>query len=194
MIRVTLDQDSAWYLRALQRTCPRTMRAACGAAARRARRRFAKVMRSGGGMYGVSRLAPLSDVSTYLRPGQKIGGFLADPNFIVMFKRGRDEQVIGWPDSPSKPRKGKGKLTITSLSEWAKKFQESETRPMKDWEHDYLLNRGIFRPPTTYSRPERDVVNPFAADLARDWPGMVNEMFQKYYMSRRARFGAGGVR
>lgn len=181
MIRVTLDQDSAWYLRALQRTCPRTMRAACGAAATRARKRFVKVMRSGGGVYGVGQFAPLSPVSTYIRPRQRLGGRLADDRRIVMFRRGKDEQVIGWPDA---------------LARWAVLFQSADTHPLTNTERAYFRWRRVPRDMRgeTYRRPERDVVDSFGADLARDWPGMVNEMFQKKYMSRRAKFGAGSVK
>lgn len=192
MITVELTRDSRARLRSLEKRFPKTMRAAFGAAAKRARRRLVKVMRQAGGVYGVPAMAPHNEISTYLRPGQKMGGMLAEPNYIVMFKRSPDEQVIGWPDSSAKPPKSKGKFV--GLSEWARKFQEAETRPMKDWERDYLLRRGIFHVPGTYSRPERDVINSFAADLARDWPGLVLEMFEKKYMSYRAKHGAGSVR
>lgn len=179
MISVQLTGASQARLRSLEKRFPRTMRAAFGAAATRARKRFQKLMRAGGGMYGVSQLAPHHSISTYLRPGQKMGGVLADPARIVMFKRSPDEQVIGWPDA---------------LAKWAVRFQESNTHAMTQGERGYLHWRGVRDIPSTYSRPERDVVNSFAADLTREWPGMVNAMFEKYYMSRRAKYGAGGIK
>ena len=179
MISVQLTGASQARLRSLEKRFPRTMRAAFGAAAKRARRRFQKLMRAGGGMYGVSPLAPHHSISTYLRPGQKMGGRLADRRRIVMFKRSPDEQVIGWPDA---------------LAKWAVRFQDASTRAMTKGEIDYLRGRGLRGVPSTYSRPDRDVVNPFAADLARDWPGLVLEAFEKKYMSYRAKHGAGSVR
>lgn len=179
MISVQLTGGSQARLRSLEKRFPRTMRAAFGAAATRARRRFQKLMRAGGGVYGVSQLAPHHSISTYLRPGQQMGGVLADPARIVMFKRSPDEQVIGWPDA---------------LAKWAVRFQEANTHAMTNGERRYLHMRGVRDIPGTYSRPERDVINSFAADLAREWPGMVNAMFEKYYMSRRAKYGAGGIK
>ena len=179
MITVELTRDSRARLRSLEKRFPKTMRAAFGAAAKRAQKRFQKLMRAGGGMYGVAQLAPHSSISTYLRPGQKMGGVLADDRRIVMFKRGPDEQVIGWPDA---------------LAKWAVRFQEANTHAMTQGERRFLSWRGVRDIPGTYSRPERDVINPFAADLAREWPGMVNAMFEKYYMSRRAKHGAGSGR
>jgi len=187
MISVELTGQARATLHRLEKQFPRTMRAAFGAAATRARKRLVKVMRQAGGVYGVRGMPPHNEISTYLRPGQKMGGMLADPNYIVMFKRSPDEQVIGWPDSSAKPPKSKGKFV--GLSEWARKFQEAETRPMKDWERSYLLRRGIVRVPETYSRPDRDVINSFAANLAGEWPGMVRAMFEKYYSSRMKKYG-----
>ena len=179
MITVELTRDSRARLRSLEKRFPKTMRAAFGAAAKRARKRLVKTMRQAGCVYGVPAMAPHSSISTYLRPGQKMGGVLADERRIVMFKRSPDEQVIGWPDP---------------LAKWAVRFQEANTHAMTNGERRYLHMRGVRDIPGTYSRPERDVINSFAADLAREWPGMVNAMFEKYYMSRRAKYGAGGIK
>lgn len=179
MITVELTRDSRARLRSLEKRFPKTMRAAFGAAATRARKRFQKLMRAGGGMYGVSPLAPHHSISTYLRPGQKMGGRLADRRRIVMFKRSPDEQVIGWPDA---------------IAKWAVRFQEANTHAMTQGERGFLRSRGVRDIPGTYSRPDRDVVNSFAADLAREWPGLVLEAFEKKYMSYRAKHGAGSVK
>ena len=161
MISVELTPSSRATLHSLEKRFPRTMRAAFGAAATRARKRLVKVM-------------PHHEISTYLRPGQKMGGVLADPARIVMFKRGQDEQVIGWPDA---------------LAKWAVKFQEADTHPFTDAQRYWMEWRGVKDIPTTYSRPDRDVINSFAANLAREWPDMVRAMFEKYYSARIRKYG-----
>ena len=174
MIKVELTPSSRATLRSLEKRFPKTMRAAFGSAAKRARKRLAKVMRQAGGVYGVRGMPPHHEISTYLRPGQKMGGVLADPARIVMFKRGQDEQVIGWPDA---------------LAKWAVKFQEANTHAMTDGERGYLLGRGVRDIPAMYSRPDRDVINSFAENLAREWPDMVRAMFEKYYSARIRKYG-----
>jgi hypothetical protein len=174
MISVDLTAQSRATLRSLEKQFPRTMRAAFGAAAKRARKRLVKVMRQAGGVYGVRGMPPHHEISTYLRPGQKMGGMLADPTYIVMFRRNPDEQVIGWPDP---------------LAKWAVKFQEANTHATTEAECRYLRWRGVKDIPATYSRPDRDVINSFAANLAGEWPGMVRAMFEKYYSSRMKKFG-----
>lgn len=174
MISVELTASSRATLRSLERRFPSTMRAAFGAAAKRARKRLVKVMRQAGGVYGVRGMPPHHEISTYLRPGQKMGGVLADDKRIVMFKRNPDEQVIGWPDA---------------LAKWAVKFQEANTHAMTDGERGYLRGRGVRDIPAMYSRPDRDVINSFAENLAREWPDMVRAMFEKYYSSRMRKYG-----
>ena len=49
---------------------------------------------------------------------------------------------------------------------------------------------GVRVVPEVYQRPERDVVQSFANHLATEWPGMVGAMFDKYYKSRMAKYGA----
>ena len=174
MITVELTPSSRATLRSLEKRFPRTMRAAFGAAAKRARKRLVKVMRSAGGVYGVRGMPPHHEISTYLRPGQKMGGMLADPTYIVMFRRNPDEQVIGWPDP---------------LAKWAVKFQEADTHPFTDAQRKWMHRRGVKDVPFTYSRPDRDVINSFAENLAREWPDMVRAMFEKYYSSRIRKYG-----
>lgn len=171
MIKVELTGHSRATLRSLEKRFPKTMRSAFGAAAVRARRRLAKVMRLAGGCYGVPAMAPHHEVSTYLRPGQKMGGVLADNRRIVMFKRGQDEQVIGWPDP---------------LAKWASNFQEADTHPFTDAQRKWMHKRGVRDVPFTYARPERDVIASFAVNLAAEWPDMVRAMFEQKYSSRIA--------
>lgn len=174
MIKVELTGHSRATLRSLEKRFPKTMRAAFGAAAKRARRRLVKVMRRAGGVYGVPAMAPHHEMSTYLRPGQKMGGVLADDRRIVMFRRGQDEQVIGWPDA---------------LAKWASNFQEADTHPLTDGQRKWMHKRGVPDVPFTYARPERDVIDSFAANLAAEWSDMVRAMFEKYYSARIKKYG-----
>lgn len=178
MFSVSLASDSRANLRRLEREMPRTMRAAFGAAATRAQRRLRKVMKRGGGVYGVEHFAPHSEVSVALRPGQQMGGVLADTKSIVKY-RIKDGQYIGWPDA---------------LESWAERFQESATRPTTGKERRYVAIRGGVRKFDTYDRPERDVISSFAKDLARNWSAMVADRFDYYYRRNLARYGAGNVR
>ena len=100
-----------------------------------------------------------------------MGGVLADDKRIVMFRRGEDEQVIGWPDA---------------LAKWAVRFQEADTHPFTDAQRAWMHHRGVKDVPFTYARPERDVINSFAVNLAAEWPDMVRAMFEKKYSSRIA--------
>lgn len=172
MISVELTRDSRRRLRNLERKCPRTMRAAFGAAATRAQRRLRKAMRQGGGVYGVERMAPHHEISTTLRPGQRMGGVLAEKERIVKYKIDADTQYIGWPDA---------------LAKWASRFQESATSTFTPGTRRWMHTRGVRVVPQVYQRPERDVVQSFADHLAGEWPGMVLAMFDKYYKSRMAK-------
>jgi len=172
---VQLTPASLRHLRSLERDFPRTMRSAFGAAAKRARSRFVKVMRSAGGVYGVPNMAPHHEISDTLRPGQKMGGVLADKARIVMYKIDPDTQYVGWPDA---------------LAKWAVKFQTAEVNAFTPGTRKLMHRRGVRVVPTTYQRPERDVVSSFAGHLAGDWPGLVLGMFDKYYRSRMAKYGS----
>ena len=190
MIKVELTGHSRATLRSLEKRFPKTMRAAFGAAAKRARRRLVKVMRRAGGVYGVRGMPPHHEISTYLRPGQKMGGVLADDKRIVMFRRGEDEQVIGWPDALAKW--GEDEQVIgwpDALAKWAVRFQEADTHPFTDAQRKWMHYRGVKDVPFTYARPERDVIASFAVNLAAEWPDMVRAMFEKYYSSRMAKYG-----
>lgn len=174
MVKVELTRDSRRRLHRLEKQFPRTMYAAFGAAAKHAKNMFAKAMRMGGGAYGVPKMAPHHEISRILRPGQRMGGVLADKRRIVMYKIDADTQYIGWPDA---------------LAKWASRFQESETRTFAPGTRRWMHTRGVRVVPQTYQRPERDVVESFARHLAGEWPGMVLAMFDKYYTSRMAKFG-----
>ena len=172
MVKVEITKESVRRLRDLEKRYPKTMRAAFGVAATRAQSRFRKVMRSAGGMYGVPQMAPHHEISTTLRPGQRMGGVLAEKERIVKYKIDADTQYIGWPDA---------------LAKWASRFQESATSTFTPGTRRWMHTRGVRVVPQVYQRPERDVVQSFADHLAGEWPGMVLAMFDKYYKSRMAK-------
>ena len=174
MVKVELTRDSRRRLHKLEKQFPRTMYAAFGAAATRAQSRLRKAMRRACGVYGVPKMAAHHEISTYLRPGQKMGGVLAEKQVIVKYKIDRDTQYIGWPDK---------------LETWASRFQDAETKPFTPAQRRWMHHRGIDDVPGTYARPERDVIASFAANLSGEWPGMVLAMFDKYYRSRMAKYG-----
>ncbi len=174
-VAVTLAPASRRVLRGLEKRFPRTMRAAFGAAATRAQNRLRKVMRQAGGVYGVPRMAAHHEISTYLRPGQKMGGILAEKHVIVKYKVDADTQYIGWPDG---------------LARWASNFQDQATRPFTDGQRRWMHHKGLRDVPTTYQRPERDVIDSFASNLAAEWPGMVLERFNYYYRRNMAKYGS----
>lgn len=175
MVSVELTRDSRRRLHDMERKFPRTMRAAFGAAATRAQNRLRKVMRQAGGCYGVPTMAPHHEVSTHLRPGQKMGGVLAERHLIVKYRVDVDTQYIGWPDG---------------LAAWASRFQDSDSHPFTPAQRKWMHARGIEDVPFTYSRPTRDVIDSFAAHLANEWPEMVLDRFDYYYRRNMARYGA----
>ena len=175
MVSVELTRDSRRRLHDMERKFPRTMRAAFGAAATRAQNRLRKVMRQAGGAYGVPTMAPHHEISTYMRPGQKMGGVLADRKVIVKYRIDPDTQFIGWPDG---------------LASWASRFESSDRRPFTDAQRRMFHMRGVRDVPGTYERPERDVIDPFAANLANEWPAMVLDRFDYYYRRNMSRYGA----
>lgn len=178
MIQIALEVtgESRRYLAHLERETPRTFRAAHAAAARHARNRLRKVMRQAGGAYGVPSFAPRHQMTTLMRPGSKPGGKLAEKQAIVMFKRG-EGQVVGWVDR---------------VAQWASCYQgaaryEFEARQRAALHRRYKALNG-YHIPTWYDRPARRVIEPFAAQLAHDFPIMVIDEFERA-VARRMKKG-----
>ena len=174
MIGVALEftGESKKVLARLERETPRTFRAAHAAAATRAQNRLRKVMRKEGGVYGVPKFVPRHEMTRLMRPGLPFGGKLSEKAHIVKYKKGNG-QVIGWVDR---------------LSEWASAFQGAERYAFQPWQRRFFhqKHRSLdgFRIPTWYNRPERKIIDPFAADLSKEFPGMVVEMYNKYACNR----------
>lgn len=178
MIQVALEftGESRRHLARLERETPRTFRAAHASAATHAQNRLRKVMKDGGGKYGVPPFAPRHQMTSLLHPGRQAGGLLADRGMIVKFRRG-DGQVIGWVDR---------------VAQWASCYQGAARYEFEAWQRASLhrLNRALdgYHIPTWYDRPARPVIDPFAAQLANEFPGMVLEAFDKA-VARRLKKG-----
>ncbi len=166
-VALEFDAESKALLKRLERDTPRTFRAAHAAAATRAQKRLRKVMRVGGGLYGVPAFAPRHEMTLLLHPNTKPGGMLADKTVIQKGRVG-DGQWIGWVDR---------------LTEWASVYQGAGRYPFEDWQRSALHrnNRSLdgYHIPEYYDRPPRMVIDPFSADLAAEFPKMVIEMYEK---------------
>ena len=180
MIQVALEftGESKRHLAQLERETPRTFRAAVNAASNHARNRLRKVLREGGGHYGVPKFAAHHQMTTLLHPGRQMLGILADKNNIVKYRKG-DGQVIGWVDGAN----GTG-----NLAGWASSMQGAARYEFKEWQKSALHrnNRALdgYQIPAYYDRPARPVIDPFAAHLQRRFPGMVLGEFNKAVESR----------
>lgn len=172
-LRMEFDAESKALMKRLERDTPRTFRAAHGAAATRAQNRLRKVMKVGGGVYGVPTFAPRHEMTTLLRPNTKPGGILAEKSVI---KKGRlgDGQWIGWVDR---------------LAEWASVYQGATRYAFDPWQKSALhrANRALdgYHIPSFYDRPARMVIDPFAAHLSAEFPKMVIEMYEKMVARRQ---------
>ena len=155
----------------------RVWRKAYGSAIRSLRSKLQKVVSRAGGVEGVPKFRDFEEFTRQLRAANNrtkpMGGVLAEKGRIVAYKQ-NDYQIIGWPDA---------------LAKWAVKFQEADTHPFTDAQRHWMERRGVKDIPTTYSRPDRDVINSFSANLAREWPDMVRAMFEKYYSARIRKYG-----
>lgn len=172
MIGVDLkfDLGSRLKLKRLARTMPNRFRRAFKAAVRHARNRFASVVRSGGGKYGVPALQPLSDFTAALRTRKgKLFGRFAQGKMIVKFPRGGG-WIVGWPDR---------------VTEWMSANQGESAHEFSKEQRHYFHKRlaavgskGTAIPPSYY-RPRRLVAEPFGRAAGKWFPKMVIENFEK---------------
>lgn len=170
MIQVQLEFacDAYRTLSRLERETPKTLRSAARGAATRAQNRLKKLMRVGGGVYGVPSFAPLSAMTVAIgRYTGTIGGVLAGKDKIVKFKNG-DGWVIGWPDR---------------LAGWAGGWQRAEKylfdARQKAWLHIDKPGLNGFHIPDYYDRPARPIIDPFTQHLADWFPGEVIAQFER---------------
>ena len=142
---------------------------------------FRKVIKWGGGVCGVPKFKDFDAFTKELRKVKGIedrpmGGVLADPAFIVSFKR-NGWQIIGWPDQSS----GKG----TPLAEWAIRFQDGDDALAEvqlqnpDW-RAYIHRKGIREIPRTYAHnPRRVLPEPFGTFVKGRLEGWAKGAFYK---------------
>jgi len=184
MIQVALEftGESKRHLAQLERETPKTFRAALNAASNHARNRLRKILREGGGHYGVPRFAAHHPMTTLLHPGCRMFGLLANKYNIVRYRKG-DGQVIGWVDGGN----GTG-----NLSGWASSMQGAARYEFIEWQKSALHRNNPalkgYKIPSYYDRPSRPVIDPFAAHLQRSFPSMVLGEFNKA-VARRLKKG-----
>lgn len=168
MVAVSLEftGESKRTLAALERETPITFRAALAGAATRVQNRLRKVMRVAGGVYGVPKFAPRSEMTLLMRPGSKPGGILADKGNILKWRKG-DGQMIGWVDR---------------LAAWASGIQGASRYEFQDWQKS-MLHRNYpalkaFKIPEYYERPARMVIDPFAEHVSGEFAELVRERYE----------------
>jgi len=172
MIGIALEFRGDEYreLSRLERSVPKTFRAAHGIAANRAANVLRNVMQRGGNeKYGVPAFAARQWLTLAIRGAKsRAGGVLAERRRIVRFRRGAG-QVIGWPDR---------------LAAWASCYQDAVRRPAPVGERRGLYVRygrrlGGAKVPTWYEKPARPVIDPFTDYLKDAFPGYVRAAFEK---------------
>jgi hypothetical protein len=154
-LSITLSERDRANLNQLARQFPREMMQANGRAASVVKRRVRYAMSNGGGYAGVPTFAPLQPLTVALKGRSDIGGVLADPLKIVMYRLGFT-QVVGWPNK---------------MQGIASAFQSAEMRPTEKWERKYIHIRAPeFGSVPTYMRPARPVIEPLSAAVASEYP------------------------
>ena len=181
MMAIKLDAtgDTRRLLARYERTFPKTARGAHNAVASRVQNRFRKVMRQGGGCDGVPKFAPVGALTAALHPAvNHPGGVLAEKQLIVKYKKA-DAWYIGWVDAH-------GKSPASALAQWASRFQSAVSYP---WHPDHKRYLGIMAKRgaaavsglmgAEYRNPARPVVEPLSETVARDYPKLFLEAFNK---------------
>lgn len=111
------------------------------------RSRMRKEMKSEGGIKVPKFYAMDNITQTTSRTG-KLGGVLANPSSIQMYKQGKAMMTIGF---------------LSALASYARPFQEEESRPFTQGERIYLRGFGNrLTDGDMYIRPERNLIEPFA--------------------------------
>lgn len=181
-VAIAWDAESERTLKRLERIDARLFRRARGRAAYSAERAlFSTIKRHGNPKYGVAKLAkrqPVTVAANGGRPSDVFGKFASDSRYTVAYLRG-DVQVIGWADR---------------LHGFMSALQSAESRDLSVYERKHLAaaarenGRGVTLP-ASYSRPERDVIGPFADNMATTYPGWIVSNFEKMAEQRMARSG-----
>mgnify|MGYP004450857919 CR=1 FL=1 len=186
-IRLELDRASEARLKRMAAEVPTMFRRAHGRAAEAARKQFSAIMRHGGGYKGVPvpKFARLSDFRSSVKKSEGMSRriwdgskkqFASDKAFHVKFVKG-DAQFVGFPDN---------------LSEFFSRVLEKDThmisaRLRRAWHIRYPYAVGL-KIPMMYERPQRHVIEPFAAHLASGvFASWVSSNFAKMYSKKFGR-------
>lgn len=169
MIKIEYDAAAEKHFANIGRMFPREMYRAFGQVGSIVLRRMKKQMADiGKGGVGVGMLAaqPKSWITEALHPGRPLGGVLAKPHTMQMFKVSDGVLTVGW---------------LSSLDGWAKAFQSPESREFTTPERAMMHRRGvdIRKWGSTYVRPPRPVVAPIAEAARPEYADWLNSAVRK---------------
>lgn len=173
---VEWTNESKRKLRAIERIDGSMFRRARGRAANAAKRALFGLIKSpsrthtrSGEWLGVEPRAKRDRFTVMLHGGKRsqvFGRFASDSRYTVAYMVG-DRQVIGWVDR---------------LHGFMSALQDSEKRDFTEGEKKHfhsVLDGKKYKLPASYVRPERAVVDPFAARLVQLYPEWTVKNFDK---------------
>lgn len=175
---VTIPPEEMAKIRRFERLSPRSLRRAYALAASNAKKGLFSVIKNhGSAKYSVPKVQRRQIITRRInggKPSAVFGKFASDPQYMVAYLRG-EEQVIGWPDR---------------LHTFLSALQDGSSRDWTDGERRYirmkLKENGAKAPrlPASYQRPERPLIDPYAAALVRLYPEWIVKLFEKDYNRR----------
>lgn len=177
-VSVEIPPEEMAKIRRFERLSPQSLRRAYALAASNAKKGLFSVMRNhGSAKYSVPKLARRQPLTRRLnggKPSEVFGKFATDSAYHVAYLRG-ETQVIGWPDR---------------LHTFLSALQDGASRDWTDGEKRHIRGRlqekGAKAPrlPASYQRPERPLIDPYAAALVRLYPEWIVKLFEKDYNRR----------
>lgn len=149
-VKAEFDKEHGARFEKAARVFPKETYRALGQVGSVIRNRMRKVTGKSGGMFGVPSMKPHHQLTTFLHGEHQIGGKLALPYMVQMYRSG-GQLTVGY---------------ISAVTAWAKSVQEEERRPTSVAERAMFHRRvgkqhGVIPVPMIYNRPKRDVVDSF---------------------------------
>ena len=173
-------EDIERFARRSRDRMPELLRKAEGRAASGCRAQIRRVMKIGGGEYGVPKFRPYNPFTLQLHPSwnkHRIGGILAESGAIVMYKKS-GVQYVGWPDylhdTADKFQEGRGG------EEAEKYFTDSQ------WRHNWH-RRGLDEIPRAYVHNPRQVLSHYAERLDRNLGEFKEKVLKKLIATELAK-------
>lgn len=169
--KIEWTAESAAKLREMRLLWPKLFQKAERRALGTARKAlFSTIRNHGNAKYNVPKLAHRQNITVAAHGRRKtdiFGVFANNPKWLTASNDGHGGYTMGWNKSAGR---------------WMTNLQDGEHRPLRDFEYDYLEKRakryGV--PITaTYDRPERAVIDPFAASMVDKFPGWIDSIFVK---------------